>query len=201
VSARSYIPARGTKSQCTTEEFIVIAPSEKGVWGNVESGLTANPVRVWLVVPGVRWARMSVKQCFPGVPSIMLVRIPALAVRCSKLSFLSVAPAPAAASVWTAQVPAVWKRGAMLQGHASNQGDVSAHWPNETLQPRTHGRMQQDAVRMVTCTWAACSSLNGLQYCARTSALTSTWWQSDSLVSGIRSPVQEGTWRAVLPWF
>lgn len=67
----------------------------------------------------------------------MLVRFPALAVPCSKLSFFpSVAPARAVASVWTAQVPAVWKRGAVLQDHASNQEVVSAHWPNETLQPR-----------------------------------------------------------------
>ena len=45
---------------------------------------------------------------------------------------------------------------------------------------------------VVICTWAACSSLNGLQYCARTSAHTSTCCQSDSLVSGVRSHVPEG---------
>lgn len=44
---------------------------------------------------------------------------------------------------------------------------------------------------VVVCTWAACSSLCHLQYCARTSAHTSTCRQSDSLVMGILSHVKD----------
>lgn len=101
-------------------------------------------------------------------------------------------PAPAAASVYgQLRFRLSGSEALCCKSMHLTRADASAHWPDAPLQPRTLARCSKTQW-VVICTWAACSSLNGLQYYARTSAHTSTCGQSDSLVSGIRSHVKNG---------
>ena len=53
---------------------------------------------------------------------------------------------------------------------------------------------------VVICTWAACSSVNSLQYCARTSAHTSTCWQSGLAALSLGNEVTSRTALVVCPF-
>lgn len=107
-----------------------------------------------------------------------------------QVKFFLVVPAPAAASLYGQR----WFR---LSG--SEALCCKTMHMTRAMRVLTGHRKLCSLGRMAGCskmqwavirTWAGCSSLNGLQYYARTSAHRSTCGQSDSLVSGIRSQVK-----------